>query len=425
MVLSRAKVTAAAIFVASSILLSGCGGQDEQKQAQAPKAQVKAMKVIQRDTPLASEYAGHLVGTEEVKVQSKVSGNVVEKFVRGGQYVEAGQLLYRIDSRQYESAVLRAQADLAQAKAVLEQSVATYNNSLTDLRRDEELFKEAAIAEQVVATQAAKVRADEATCAANDAAIYACEAALKTARENLADTEIYAPISGKLGVDDVAIGTFVSAGQTNLVTVGTPDPIFAQFSISESDYLHFMTVQGTQSEHNPISVSITLADGKEYPFEGRIVEVDRELGNSTGSLIMKALFPNPSGLLMPGMFARIKLSGEVIPRAILVPQRSVQQLLGKAFVMVVGKDNKSEARTVELGDQVGSYFVVTSGINTDDTVVVEGLTNLREGVELDVKTVTAGEMGFTLTNVTSTYNADAGLNAPSTNPNAPDNLRGN
>ncbi len=425
MVLSRAKVTAAAIFVASSILLSGCGGQDEQKQAQAPKAQVKAMKVIQRDTPLASEYAGHLVGTEEVKVQSKVSGNVVEKFVRGGQYVEAGQLLYRIDSRQYESAVLRAQADLAQARAVLEQSVATYNNSLTDLRRDEELFKEAAIAEQVVATQAAKVRADEATCAANDAAIYACEAALKTARENLADTEIYAPISGKLGVDDVAIGTFVSAGQTNLVTVGTPDPIFAQFSISESDYLHFMTVQGMQSEHNPISVSITLADGKEYPFEGRIVEVDRELGNSTGSLIMKALFPNPSGLLMPGMFARIKLSGEVIPRAILVPQRSVQQLLGKAFVMVVGKDNKSEARTVELGDQVGSYFVVTSGINTDDTVVVEGLTNLREGVELDVKTVTAGEMGFTLTNVTSTYNADAGLNAPSTNPNAPDNLRGN
>ena len=424
MVLSRAKVTAAAIFVASSILLSGCGGQDENKQAQAPKAQVKAMKVIQRDTPLASEYAGHLVGTEEVKVQSKVSGNVVEKFVRGGQTVEAGQLLYRIDSRQYESAVLRAQADLAQAKAVLEQSVATYNNSLTDLRRDQELLKEAAIAEQVVATQEAKVRADNATCAANEAAIYACEAALKTALENLADTEIYAPMSGKLGVDDVAIGTFVSAGQTTLVTVGTPDPIFAQFSISESDYLHFMTVQGMQSEHNPITVSITLADGKEYPFEGRIVEVDRELGNSTGSLIMKALFPNPSGLLMPGMFARIKLSGEVIPRAILVPQRSVQQLLGKSFVMVVGKDNKSEARTVELGDQVGSYFVVTSGINTDDTVVVEGLTNLREGVELDVKTVTAGEMGFTLTNVTSTYNADAGLNAPSTNPNAPDNLRG-
>ncbi|MBR2518749.1 MAG: efflux RND transporter periplasmic adaptor subunit [Selenomonadaceae bacterium] len=382
------------------------------------------MKVIQRDTPLASEYAGHLVGTEEVKIQSKVSGNIVEKFVVGGQFVEAGQLLYKIDSRQYESAVLRAQANLAQAKAVLEQSVATYNNSLTDLRRNQALLEEAAIAEQVVTNQAAKVRADEATCAANEAAIYACEAALKTAMEDLADTEIYAPMSGKLGVDDVAIGTFVSAGQTTLVTLGTPDPIFAQFSISESDYLHFMTVQGMQSEHNPIDVTITLSDGKEYPFEGRIVEVDRELGNSTGSLIMKAIFPNPSGLLMPGMFARVKLTGEVIPRAILVPQRSVQQLLGKAFVMVVGKDNKSEARTVELGDQVGSYFVVTSGVNTSDTVIVEGLTNLREGIDLDIKTVTPGEMGFTLADVTSTYNADAGLTAPNTNPNSPDNLRG-
>ncbi len=425
MVLSKAKLMIpAAMLAASSIVFGGCGDDNNQQQAQVQKAQVKAMKVIQRDTPLASEYAGHLVGTEEVKVQAKISGNVVEKLVNGGQYVEQGQLLYRIDSRQYKSAVLRAQADLAQAEAVLDQSVATYNNSLADLRRDEQLLAEAAIAEQVVTTQAAKVRADEATCAANEAAIYACQAALRTAQEDLADTEIYAPMTGQLGVDDVAVGTFVSAGQTTLVTIGSPDPIFAQFSISEADYLHFMTVQNMQSDHNPIGVTITLADGKEYPFEGRIVEVDRELANSTGSLIMKAIFPNPSGLLMPGMFARVKLSGEVIPNAILVPQRAVQQLLGKSFVMVVGAEDKSEARTVELGDQVGSYFVVNKGIGMSDTVIVEGLTNLREGVELAVKTVTPGEMGFTLANVVSTYNADAGLDAPNTNPNAPDNLRG-
>lgn len=424
MVLSKAKLmTMAALFAASSMVFGGCGDNKGQQQAQVMKAQVKAMKVIKRDTPLASEYAGHLVGTEEVKVQSKVSGNVVEKYVVGGQYVEQGQLLYQIDSRQYNSAVLKAQADLAQAEAVLQQSVATYNNSLLDLKRNEKLLAEAAVAEQVVSTQASKVRADEATCAANEAAIYACQAALRTAQENLDDTKIYAPMSGQLGVDDVAVGTFVSAGQTTLVTLGAPDPIFAQFSISESDYLHFMTVQGMQSDHNPINVTITLADGKEYPFSGKIVEVDRELANSTGSLIMKAIFPNPSGLLMPGMFARVKLTGEVIPNAVLVPQRSVQQLLGKSFVMVVGNDNKSEARTVELGEQVGSYFVVTKGITTNDTVVVEGLTNLREGIELDVKTVTPGEMGFTLTNITSTYNADAGLDAPSTNPNSPDNLR--
>ena len=425
MVLSKAKlITLAAALAASSIVFGGCGNDEQQQQAQVQKAQVKAMKVIQRNTPLASEYAGHLVGTDEVKIQAKVSGNVLRKYIVGGQYVEQGQLLYEIDSRQYNSAVLRAQADLAQAEAVLEQSIATYNNSLIDLQRDQKLFEEAAIPEQVVSTQAAKVRADAATCAANEAAIYACQAALKTAQENLDDTKIYSPMSGQVGVDDVAVGTFVSAGQTTLVTLGSPDPIFVQFSISEADYLKFMTVQTMQSDHNPISVTITLADGKEYPFEGEIREVDRELANSTGSLIMKALFPNPSGLLMPGMFARVKLSGEIVPNAILVPQRAVQQLLGKSFVMVVGKENKSEARTVELGDQVGSYFIVTGGINTNDTVVVEGLTNLREGVDLDVKTVTPGEMGFTLANVVSTYNADAGLDAPNKNPNAPDNLRG-
>lgn len=410
MVLSRAKLmTVAALFAASSIAFGGCG-EKQQQQAPVQKVPVKAMKVIQRNTPLASEYAGHLVGTEEVKVQSKVNGNVVEKYVVGGQYVQQGQLLYRIDSRQYESTVLQAQAQAAEAEVKL-------NNARIDLARYQELYKDGAIAEQQVTTQAATVRSYEAALAAN-------EAQIRLAMQNLEDTKIYAPMSGQLGVDDVAIGTFVSAGQTTLVTLGAPDPIFAQFSISESDYLHFMTVQNMQNDHNPIAVTITLADGKEYPFEGRIVEVDRELANNTGSLIMKAIFPNPGGLLMPGMFARVKLTGEVIPNATLIPQRSVQQLLGKSFVMVVGADGKSEARTVELGEQVGSYFVVTNGITVNDTVIVEGLTNLREGVELAIQNVTPGEMGFTLSNVTSTYNADSGLNAPSTNPNAPDNLRG-
>ena len=132
------------------------------------------------------------------------------------------------------------------------------------------------------------------------------------------------------------------------------------------------------------------------------------MANNTGSLTIKAIFPNPSGLLMPGMFARVKLSGDTRPNSILVPQRSVQQLLGKSFVMVVGKDGKSEARTVTLGDKVGSYYIIEDGVTPQDTVVVEGLTNLQEGVELAVTEVTAGEMGFTLAEMTSTYNADSG-----------------
>ena len=417
MIARKSKALVLALALMTSSLFVGCG--QEQQQAAAPQAaQVKVMRAIQRDTPLSSEFAGQIIAADEVKVQSKVSGNVVDKFVNGGEFVEFGQLLYKIDARQYESAVLRAQANLEQAKAVLVQSQVTLKNSQIDLDRDIQLFNDQAIAEQVVTTQAAQVRANEATVVANEHAIAANEALLQTAYQDLADTDIYAPMSGKLGVDDVAIGTFVSQGQTTLVTIGSTDPIYVQFSISEDEYLKFMTIQAMQAEHNPIGVSITLSDGREYPFEGRIVESDREMANNTGSLTMKAIFPNPSGLLLPGMFARVKLTGETVPNAILVPQRSVQQLLDKSFVMTVGPDNKSVAKTVTLGSKVGSYYIVNSGLTSQDNVIVEGLTNLREGVDLSITNVTAGEMGFTLTDVTTTYDADRSLAAtPSNVPN--------
>ena len=412
MITSKSKAIAVALTVLTSTLfMSGCGEEKPQQAAAPPASQVKVMKTIQRDTPLVSEFAGQVIAAEEVKVQSKVSGNVVDKFVNGGEFVDAGQLLYKIDSRQYESAVLRAEANLEQAKAVLVQSQVTLKNSQIDLDRDIQLFRDEAIPEQVITTQAAQVRANEASVAANEHAIAANEALLRTAYQDLADTEIYAPMSGKLSVDDVAIGTFVTQGNTTLVTIGSVNPIEVQFSISEEEYLKFMFVQSLQTEHNPIAVSITLANGKEYPYHGSIVEMDREMANNTGSLTVKAMFPNPDGLLLPGMFARVKLMGETVPNAILVPQRSVQQLLDKSFVMVANKDNKSEARTVTLGSKVGSYYIVNSGLKANESVIVEGLSNLREGVDLAITNVTAGEMGFTMSEVTTTYDADRSLSS--------------
>ena len=405
--LKSKSILIALITILTTTLFVGCGEDEQQQSQQARKSQVKAMKVIQRDTPLTSEFAGQILAANEVKVQSKVTGNVVEKYVSGGQFVSEGQPLYKIDSRTYESAVMKARADLAQAEATLK-------NAQIDLYRDQKLLEDAAIAEQVVTTQAAQVRAYEAQAAAN-------EALLRTAMENLEDTMIYAPMSGQLSVDDVAVGTFVTAGQTNLVTIGTTNPIYAQFSVSETEYLKFLNVQSLKSEAIPIDVTLTLANGTEYPFVGQIVESDREMANNTGSLTIKAIFPNPSGLLLPGMFARVKLSGDTRPNSILVPQRSVQQLLGKSFVMLVGKDGKSEARTVTLGDKVGSYYIIEDGVTPQDTVIVEGLTNLQEGLDLAVTTVTPGEMGFTLTEITSAYNADSSSKStpsPSTS-NAP------
>ena len=387
---TKALMIGVSLALSSSLFVAGCGSK--QQAAQQQGTQVKAMQVIQQDTPLTSEFAGQIVGKDEVKVQSKVSGRIVEKYVQGGQYVEAGQPLYKIDSRQYESAVLQANATLAQSEANL-------SNAQEDLARYQQLLGSDAIAQQKVANQQASVNAYNAAAAAN-------AALLRKAQQDLDDTVVYAPISGQLAVDDVAIGTFASAGNTNLVTIGTSDPVYAQFSISETDYLKFANIAAANGNGVSPDVSITLSDGSVYPLDGKIVESDRALSQNTGTLTLKALFGNPDGLLLPGMFARVRLTGEVVPNAILVPQRAVQQLLGKSFVMVVDENGKSEARTVTLGDKVGSYYIVKDGLTAADLVVVEGLSNLREGVDLNVTTVTADDMGFSLTTDMSQFDSN-------------------
>lgn len=372
----------AVLIAAGAFAIGGCGGQKQQVAAGA--SQVKAMKVLQQDTPLSYEYAGQVKGKNEVKVQPRVSGTVVEKYVTGGQFVTAGQPLYKLDSRQYESAVLSAQATLAQSEASL-------NNAQIDLQRDQELLESAAISEQTVTTQQSSVNQRSAEAAAN-------RARLKKAQENLDDTVVYAPMSGRLNVDDVAVGTYATAGQTALVTIGSVDPVFVQFSISETEYLKFMNLHELNSgSMDSAVVSITLSNGEEYPVQGKLVQADRALSENTGTLTVKALFGNPNGILLPGMFARVKLGGEVIPNAILVPQRAVQQLLDKSFVIVVGPDNKSVSKPVTLGEKVGSYYIIKDGISADDVVVVEGLTNLQEGKDLSVTMVTPEDMNFSLT----------------------------
>ena len=365
-------------------IFAGCGG-GQQAQQGPQGTPVKAIKVLKQDTPLTSEYAGQVRGQDEVKILPRVTGAIVEKYVHGGQSVTEGQPLYRIDSRQYEAAVLSAQATLAQSQATLD-------NARIDLQRDEELLASAAIAEQTVTTQRARVNEYEAVVAAN-------AALLKKAQDDLDDTVVYAPMRGRLDVNDVAVGTYAVSGQTALVTIGTVDPVYVQFSISETEYLkYFGLAQKNPNVANqgPVMVSITLTDGGMYPQKGEIVQADRALSENTGTLTMKALFPNPSGILLPGMFARVRLSGETVPNALLVPQRAIQQVLDKTFVLVVGDDGKSQARSVELGEKVGSYYIIRKGIVESDNVIVEGLTKLQDGMPLQVTTVTPDQMGFTL-----------------------------
>ena len=174
--------------------------------------------------------------------------------------------------------------------------------------------------------------------------------------------------------------------------------MFVQFGVSEQEYIRLMhSMQEAQAKGLPEpdwKISLTLADGSSYPYKGHFAEFDRTLGSETGTLTVRTIFENPKGLLVPGMYTRVEIAGLNIPNALLVPERALQQLLGETMVIVAQSDNTSAVRKIQLGEKIGSYYVVKGGLKADDWVIVEGLTNLRDGMPLEVTQVTAKDMGF-------------------------------
>ena len=366
-----------AMILAITLLLSGCGGEETEEQAfEDYPTRVKAIKVLITDAPITFSYSGQVIDRDEMKVQSKVSGTVVEKYVRGGQDIVEGQMLFKIDDRQYKSAVLQAEANLSKSKTNLAKEK-------IELQRDEE---------QTFVNQRATVKSQEEE-------VVAQEALLQKAKDDLADTIVYAPMSGRLGIDDVPVGTLSTAGNTPLATIGLVDPVYVQFAVSEQEYLRLSKAETGPNENGSaqtpnFKISLTLADGSRYPYLGEFAEYDRTMGNATGSLTIRTLFRNPDGLLVPGMYARVEIAGLDIPNAMLVPERALQQLLGETLVIVARSDNTSAVRKITLGEKIGSYYVVKGGLKADDWVIVEGLTNLRDGMPLEVTQVTAKDMDF-------------------------------
>lgn len=372
----KGKVLVILALAASMIFYGGCGKEAEKAEPAQP---VKAMKVLVQDTAVHTEYAGQLKGKDEIQVKPKVSGTIVEKYVKGGDIVSKGTPLYRIDSRQYRSEVLAAEAAVEKAKIDL-------NNAETDLGRYEQLASAGAISEQRLTTQNAAVDSYRSICKTQ-------AAALQKARENLDDTVIYAPVDGKLSLDEAAEGVYAVAGTTTLVTMGTINPIYDEFSISETEY---MALTREDSGESSLEAELTMSDGSVYPLKSRTFVVDRAISGNTGTLTMKALFDNPESRLLPGMFTRIRLSGTVIPHAVLVPVRAVQQILDKSCVYVTGSDKKAHQELVELGPQIGSYVVVEKGLSPDDTVLVEGIANMADGMPISVTLSSPEELHLTL-----------------------------
>lgn len=380
----KKKVLMALVMCAAAGLFQGCG----QTAPKASAISVKTLPVQRVDASVSKQYAGQVKALDAVSIKPKVSGTIVEKYIQSGQFVEKGQALYKIDDRQYSTEVLSAESNVDKA-------LTTLNNSRIDLQRYEKLAETGAISEQTLTTQ-------RATVATNESNYRNMQSLLQKAQENLDDTIIRSPISGKLSVNEMSPGSFVTTGSTELVSVGSVNPIAVQFSVSENELLNFQQTMmenrkdGIPQEQMLPQATLTLSNGMKLSEISTEYVMDREVSQSTGTITMKAIFENTEHVLLPGMFARVTLTSPMQRDVLLVPERAVQQVLDKSFVIVCGDNNQSVSKIVTLGDKVGSYYIVKKGLTEKDVVVVEGLTNLKEGQKLAAKAVTAEELGLSM-----------------------------
>ena len=359
-----AAVLAAGLLFSAAAVTGGCGSS-KNGAAQQQAMKVTTFKPFRSDTPIMREYTGSVMALQEVPVRAKVSGTVTEKFISGGERVTAGQPLFRLDTRNYQSTLAAAQAQTAQAAA-------NYENANRDLARYEKLIATGAISRQAYDSQKAATEAYRGV-------LEASQAQVEIASHNLNDTIVTAPFSGTLSMDDVNVGTFAAAGTTPLVTISNSDPIYVQFDMSENEYLS-LNKDGNATGRLGDALKIRLSDGSIYGHTGKIVQVNPTL--TGGQLSLKASFPNPDNVLVPGMYAALVSDNEIAKNSILVPTKALIQLLAKDMLDVV-VDGKVAQKAVKLGGTYGIYTIITSGIDENDVIIVEGQNKVQVGQPVD------------------------------------------
>lgn len=348
------------------LLLSGCAAKADKPAPSPPEAGYVVMAA--QDAPLEIELAGRTTAYEISEVRPQVSGVIrARRFVEGG-IVRQGQTLYEIDPSLYRAGEEQAQANLANAEATRDaaQAKADRYKPLADIEAvSKQDYTDAAAAAKQATAQVAQSRA-----------------ALATAKINLDFTRVPAPITGRIGRSMATTGALVTAGQADpLATITRLDPMYVDIQQSSADAVALRReLSGGGAAPSAASVGLTLEDGSPYPYAGRIQFSEAIVDPDTGSVTLRASFPNPQGLLLPGMFVRAKLSQATVHNAILAPQQGVSRdPRGNATVMLVGKANKAELRTVTANQTVGDRWLVTAGLAPGDKVITEGLDKLKPG----------------------------------------------
>lgn len=371
------KGLAVSLAIAGLFIFAGCGNKQAQQQKTGAVA-VKSMQVIKRDTPNLYEFTGFVEAQQEANITANVSGKITSKNFNGGDWVEAGQVLFSIDQRTYRANVLNAQAGVASERTELARLE-------TDAQRYAKLYEQHAVSRQ--AYDLALAQRDQA-----QAAVKAREALLENAQISMGDTDVRAPFAGKISTSDLSVGNYVTAGQTVLATMSNTNPVRIKFSISENEYLALAKAYTDAGVNSLQDLKLILSDGTVYEGSGAVDQVNREISGNTGALTLKARFSNDSNILLPGMFARLQANAGTRKNAVLIPQRAVKEMLYKKFVFVIGNDNKVDMREVTLGAKVGKLWLVEKGLNGDETIVVEGIQKVNKGSEVKATAMTEAEL---------------------------------
>lgn len=371
---------AAVLMLSGSLLLTGCNDGNEQKgQQSAPEVGVVTLKA--EPLNITTELPGRTSAYRIAEVRPQVGGIILKRNFVEGSDIQAGSSLYQIDPATYQAAYDSARGDLAKAEAAANIAHLTVNRYKT-------LVGTKYISQQEYDTAVADARQA-------DAAVTAAKAAVETARINLAYTKVTSPINGRIGKSSVTEGALVTSNQANaLATVQQLDPIYVDVTQSSNDFLRLKEelANGTlEQEGGKAKVELILENGQKYPQVGALEFSDVTVDESTGSITIRAVFPNPKGDLLPGMFVRARLDEGIKNNALLVPQQGVtRNPRGEATVMVVGADNKVENRTVTAAQAIGDKWLVTAGLKSGDKVIVTGLQKIRPGVQVKVEEASAG-----------------------------------
>ena len=360
------------LALSAGFLLAGC--RDDNKTAVLPERPTVGV-VTQKDAPLqiTTELPGRTEAFRVAEVRPQVGGIILKRHFVEGSNITAGASLYQIDPAPYHASYDSAAADLAQAKAAAHIAQLTAN-------RDRSLWAKKYISQQQLDSAVADMRQANAT-------VTAAQAALELARINLAYTKVIAPISGRIGGSRVTEGALVTPDQSQaLAVIQQLDPIYVDVTQSSNDFLRLKQELASGSlaqTDGKASVTLLLANGKTYPLTGTLEFSDVTVDESTGSLTLRAVFPNPHGDLLPGMFVRARLDEGVRPHALLVPQQGLtRNARGEATVLVVGVDDRVENKIVNAAQAIGSHWLGTGGLSAGDRVSVSGLQRIRPGMQV-------------------------------------------